>query len=62
LNHAGFAYRYHARDDTGVYEPFDSPRAALDHVIDCQQRDASRIVAQWAIPSPPTRPGRSLTL
>jgi hypothetical protein len=61
LDHAGFAYRYRA-GDAGAYEPFDSPPAALDYVIGSPERNATRIVAQWAEPSSPARPGQSLAL
>jgi predicted ATPase len=62
LDHAGFAYRYHARDYAGLYEPFDSPLAALDDVIGSRERDAACIVLQLATPSSPASPGPSLTL
>ncbi len=62
LDYAGFAYRYHASDYAGLYEPFDSPLAALDDVIGSREPDAACIVPQLATPSPPASPGPSLTL
>jgi hypothetical protein len=60
LDYAGFSYRYHVIDDTGHYEPFESPLAALEHVTAELERDAARIVAQWSAPTRAS-PGPSLT-
>jgi hypothetical protein len=61
LDHAGFSYRYRVSDDTGRYETFESPLAALEHVTGEHVRDAARIVAQWAAPTRPASPGSALT-
>jgi hypothetical protein len=60
LDHAGFSYRYHSREDPGRYEPFESPLAALDQVIGRLERDARGYAPQWATPAR-SSPAPSLT-
>jgi len=61
LDHAGFSYRYRAREVAGSYEPFESPLAALDYVVDRLERDAPGDAGPRAT-SARSAPGPSLTL
>jgi len=61
LDHAGFSYRYRAREDTGSYEPFESPLAALDQVVGRVERDVAGDTAHWAT-SARSSPGPTFTL
>jgi hypothetical protein len=61
LDHAGFSYRYRAREDAGRYEPFESPLAALDQVIDRVERNVPGDASHWAT-SARSSPGPSFTL